>query len=153
MSAPGTNTELDTVMCASHIFAAIAAESVAQANHPLTLPESRVLNMAATGATLDTAAVADALDLRLTTANAICDGLVRSGLLTRLAPCADSRQALFGLSVEGTDLISAVTAHRRAAFTRIVQRMPTADRLTLLHGLTAFADTAEEHRYHRAAQL
>jgi DNA-binding MarR family transcriptional regulator len=144
---------LDSVMRAARIFAGITAESVAQTGDAVTLPQLRVLVLASTRPALNNTEVADALDVHLSNASRTCDRLVQAGLLSRRESSTDRRRVELSLTREGEKLLATITAHRQAAFSRILQQMPPQDQLALAHALDSFTDLADEHIERRYTQL
>lgn len=144
---------LDSLMDAARVFAGITAESVAQTGDAVTLPQLRVLVLASTRSALSNAEVADALDVHLSNASRTCDRLVQAGLLSRRASPHDRRRVELSLTANGEELLGTVTAHRRAAFSRILQQMPPEEQLALARALGAFTDHADEMSERRFAQL
>ena len=144
---------LESLMSAARIFAGITAESVAQVGDAVTLPQLRVLVLASARPALNNSDVAQALDVHLSSASRTCDRLVRAGLLSRRASPADRRCVELALTPEGEDLLATITAHRRAAFGRVLTRMPPEDQLALSQALGAFTDLADEEIERRLTQL
>jgi DNA-binding MarR family transcriptional regulator len=145
--------EIEIAMRAARIFAGVTAESIAQAGDTVTVPQLRVLVLAASRDSLNTTAVAEELDVHLSNASRICDRLVAAGWLNRRESPADRRNVELSLTVEGEALLSSVMSHRRAAFTRILKRIPADDRTTLARGLQALCDAADDYAEHRATQF
>jgi DNA-binding MarR family transcriptional regulator len=144
---------LDSVMRAARIFAGITAESVAQTDDAVTLPQLRVLVLASTRPALNNTEVADALDVHLSNASRTCDRLVQAGLLSRRESPTDRRRVELSLTREGEKLLAAITGHRQAAFSRILKQMPPQDQLALANALDSFTDLADEHIERRYTQI
>src|SRR3712207_5551145 len=132
--------EVDAVVRAARVFAAIAAESIAMAGEGVTLPQLRVLVLAAESGGLSNTGVARALDVPISNASRICERLVQAGLLDRRDSPTDRRQVELRLTTAGELLVKAVTEHRRAAFTRILEEMSPRQRRPLVTGLRKFAE-------------
>lgn len=144
---------LDALMDAARVFAGITAESIAQTGDSVTLPQLRVLVLASTRSALSNAEVADALDVHLSNASRTCDRLVRAGLLSRRASPHDRRRVELNLTADGEELLDTVTAHRRAAFSRILRQMPPEEQLVLAPSLRAFSNHADEISERRFAAI
>lgn len=133
---------VDALMRAARNFAAVTAESLAQAGD-VTLAQFRVLVLASRRPTLNTTAVAAALQVHLSNASRICDRLVAAGLLDRRESRADRRHVQLSLTPRGTELVTLVLEHRRAALVQVLQRMPQDTRAALAAALEVFSDAAE----------
>lgn len=137
--------ELDTMITAARVFAGITAESIAQADAGLTLPQLRVLVLASQIQPLSATDVAGALDIHLSTASRICDRLVRAHLLDRRDRENDRRHLALTLTADGKRQLDAITAHRRQVFRRVLRRMEPTRRAALAHVLGDFVEAAWEY--------
>lgn len=140
-----TAEDVERVIRAARVFAAVTAESVAQAGAGVTLPQLRVLTVAAEVGSLSNADVARTLDVHISNASRLCDRLVLAGLLDRRDSAIDRRQVTLTVTAAGADLLRAVTEHRRAAFTQILTDMTPRDRAALARGLPGFTQSGEQH--------
>lgn len=138
-------SELDTMINAARVFAGITAESIAQAEAGLTLPQLRVLVLASQIEPLSASDVAGGLDIHLSTASRICDRLVRAGLLDRRDREDDRRQLALTLTDQGRRQLDAITAHRRQVFRRVLRRMEPSRRSELASALGDFVEAAWEY--------
>jgi DNA-binding MarR family transcriptional regulator len=145
-----TAPEMETMLTAARVFAAITAESIAQSGAGVTLPQLRVLVLASRPGPLNATGVAEALDVHLSTASRICDRLVQGGLLDRRDRPEDRRQVELTLTDDGRELLSKVTDHRRAVFGHILRRMDADGRTSLIHALTEFINAAEDYDARRS---
>jgi DNA-binding MarR family transcriptional regulator len=143
VSSPAFREALEAVVRAARVFAAITAESIAQAGEGVTLPQLRVLVLARTTGMLNNSAVAHALDIHISNASRICERLVQAGLLDRRHSPDDRRQVQLTLTPAGSSLVDAVTEHRRTAFTQILGLMSPGERASLAKALRAFVDVGE----------
>jgi DNA-binding MarR family transcriptional regulator len=134
-----------TLLAAARIFAAITAESIAQAGDGVTLPQLRVLMLASQPGQLNASAVAADLDVHLSTASRICDRLVQSGLLHRRDLPEDRRQLELTLTPDGERLLAGVINHRQQVFARILRRLDADERAALVRSLGSFVEAAKEH--------
>jgi DNA-binding MarR family transcriptional regulator len=81
--------EVDSVMRAAQVLVAVIAQSAAEIEDVVTLPQFRVLVMAATRGALNLRAVAAGLGVHPSNATRVCDRLVAGGLLDRRDDPAD----------------------------------------------------------------
>ena len=131
-------------MAASRVLVAMAAESVATVQETVTLPQLRVLVMAASRTPLSLAAVARSLKVHPSNATRTVDKLVAEGYLRRDEDPADRRQVRLALTDAGQALVEAVNDHRRESILRVVEAMPPRAREQLTAALEAFAAAAGE---------
>jgi DNA-binding MarR family transcriptional regulator len=138
------DAEVDAVMRASRVIAGIVAESVAQAEEAVTLPQLRALVLVATRAEVNASAVAAALDVHPSNATRLLDRLVQAGLLVRREALTDRRNVELSLTDAGVRLVQSVMEQRRSGFRRILERMAAPERRQLGLALQHFADAAGE---------
>lgn len=135
---------MQTVVRAARIFAAVTAESIAQAGDRVTLPQLRVLVLASTSSELNNNAVAEALGVHISNASRICDRLVQAQLLSRRDSPSDRRHVQLTLTPKGAALVAAVDDHRRAIFNRTLAGMDEGQQAGLAAALQRFIEVAEE---------
>lgn len=140
----GTDRQVDALMRAARVMTGISAQAMAAADDVVTMPQLRVLVLAATRAPLNSSTVAATLEIHPSNASRVCERLVQSGLLDRRDSPADRRQVELTLTPSGDELVSSMFAHRRAAFSDILRRMPASERTAITTGLESFADAAGE---------
>jgi DNA-binding MarR family transcriptional regulator len=131
-------------MRTARVLTGISAQAMAAADEVVTMPQLRVLVLAATHGPLNSSAVASSLQVHPSNASRVCERLVQADLLNRRDSPTDRRQVELTLTPAGDRLISSMFAHRRAAFSEILRRMPASDRAALTTGLESFADAAGE---------
>lgn len=136
--------DLDTIMRASRVITGIIAQSVAQTEDAVTLPQLRALVLVATRTSVNASAIAAALDIHPSNASRLLDRLVQAGLLDRQESPTDRRHVALTLTPRGSRLVASVMAHRRAAYLRILGTMGAAERRRLSRALEEFADAAGE---------
>lgn len=129
-------------MAASRVLVAVAAESVAEVEAAVTLPQLRVLVLASTGAPLSVAGVAGSLGVHPSNATRTVDKLVTSGYLDRQEDPSDRRLVRLTLTGAGRALVEAVNEHRRDAISRVLEVMHPPARDELAASLEAFAAAA-----------
>lgn len=131
-------------MRASRVLIGVIAESVAATGETVTLPQLRVLVLAATRGPLNSTAVAQALAVHPSNASRLCDRLIQGGFLHRRDSPADRRHVELTLSERGDRLVASMFAHRRRAFTRILAKLTPQQREAFRSGLEPFSDAAGE---------
>ena len=141
-SSAETAEQIDAVMAALQALVGVAAQSVSEVEHQVTLPQLRVLVLIATRGTLNLNALAAAMGIHASNASRSCDRLVAAGLLRRDASPLDRRQLVLGLTDAGEALVEMLTAHRRHVVAGILERVPESRRAALVDGMHAFASAA-----------
>ncbi len=135
---------VDAVLGASRALVAVAARSLADLADDVTLAQYRVLVELASRGPQRSAEIAQTLGVERSTAGRMCDRLLRKGLVQRRRESGDRRAVRISLTKAGRDLVDEVTRRRRSEITRILRRMPAADRGPVRVALRAFADAAGE---------
>lgn len=135
---------LDQLMRASRVISGVIAESIANVEDEVTLPQLRTLVLVATRPRINAAGVAEALAIHASNATRLIDRLVQAGYLQRSDSPADRRHLHLSLTTAGTDLVEEVMEHRRRRYERILHRMTAADRRRLAAALETFSFCAEE---------
>lgn len=143
-SRPAVDQEAEVVVRAARVFAAVTAESLAQAGDSVTLPQLRVLTLASGVRALSNSQVAAALGVHISNASRICDRLVQAGLLSRRDSPTDRRQVELTITERGAQMIDAVTGHRRSVFVRVLDQLSDVQRSALGQALDDFTAAAEE---------
>ncbi len=136
--------QIDAVLRASRALVGIAAESIADVDDVVTVPQFRVLVMLHTRGPLNLAAVAAGLDVNPSNASRTCDRLMKAGLLDRRESAEDRRNVTLTLTDAGRRLVERVTRHRRVAIERVLRKMSASERDRLAKALSAFATAAGE---------
>ncbi|MFZ0834076.1 MAG: MarR family transcriptional regulator [Mycobacterium sp.] len=136
--------QVDAVLRASRALVGIAAESIADVEDVVTVPQFRVLVMLHTRGPLNLAAVAAGLDVNPSNASRTCDRLLKAGLLDRRESAEDRRNVNLTLTDAGRRLVERVTRHRRVAIERVLRKMSASERDRLAKALSAFATAAGE---------
>ena len=145
--------QVDAVMLATRVLVAVTAQSVAEVDDWVTLPQLRVLVVLASCGPLNLAAVAQGLGVHSSNATRACDKLVEAGLLTRTDDPADRRNLILRLTPAGEELVESVTRARRASIAGILERMPAASRSRLTSALGKFTEAAQAFPTHGAWTL
>lgn len=136
--------QVEQVLGATRVFGALIAESLATVDPPVTMPQFRVLVMAAESPR-NLSAIAEDLDVHPSNATRLCDRLVKAGLLHRERAVDDRRQVLMTLTPRGRRLVDAAMRHRREHVARAMAHMTEEQRSALASALTVFADAALAH--------
>jgi DNA-binding MarR family transcriptional regulator len=139
----------DALLTASRLLVAISAQSIANVDETLTIPQFRTMVILSTRGPVNLATLAGLLDVAPSTTGRMADRLVAAGLIDR-QPHPDSRRELVvELTARGLDVVAAVTRHRRDRIAEVVRKMPHRERQGLVRALTAFTAAGGE----RAAKL
>ena len=142
-SAVDQSVVLESVVRAARLFAAITAESIAQAGGSVTLPQLRVLVLVTSRGPIANSVVAGAMGIHISNASRLCERLVQAGLLDRRDAPGNRRQVELTVTDAGVRLLDAVTTHRRSALSRILAEMSEKDQKTLDSALRIFAEAGE----------
>jgi DNA-binding MarR family transcriptional regulator len=135
---------VDAVLGASRALVAVAARSLATAESEVSLPQYRALVVLASRGPQRSTDLAEELGVHGSTAGRMCDRLVRKGLVQRDRSAEDRRTVRLALTARGRALVDDVTARRRSEISRLVRRVPTADRAPLVAALEALSRAAGE---------
>lgn len=134
----------DALLSASRLLVALSARSLAQVDDSITIPQFRTLMILSTRGPSKVVGLATTLNVQPSTAARMVDRLVSAGLVDR-KPNPDSRRELIiELTRHGSEVVDAVTSHRRRELAAVVERMPDSDRAGLIHALTAFTRAGGE---------
>lgn len=139
-----------TLLHAARVFAAITAESLAQAGEDITLPQLRVLVLTSLAGTATPTDVAQALDIHLSSASRLCERLVQAGHLDRSTPPSDRRHVVLTLTPAAEELLERVVAHRRQVFEGLLRRVEPHEQRQLVDALAVLVGAAEEYDTRRA---
>ena len=135
--------ELAVVVRVARVFAAVTAESIAQAGSLVTLPQLRVLVVVSETTGASNSAVAEALGIHFYNASRMCDRLIQAGLLERRDNPTNRRRVELTVTSTATALLASVTDYRRVAFRRMLASVPAEHRDSLIAAFTLFADVGE----------
>jgi DNA-binding MarR family transcriptional regulator len=139
-----TPDEIDAVMAAARVLAALSARSVITVEHRVTLPQLRVLVMITSRGPQNLHSVAEGLGVHPSNATRACDKLVEAGLLDRSDDPTDRRNLILRVTASGHQLVHTVMENRRAAIAAILAKMHAQHRSNLMPPLRAFTDAAGE---------
>ena len=135
---------LDALMTASRALLAVSARSLAAVDEDVTLPQYRALVVLGQHGPRRPVDLAAALSVTPPTATRMCDRLAGKSLVVRDRSEEDRRAVSVSLSSAGHELVSEVTARRRAELHVVLDQMPSKDRAAVVHGLRRFAEAAGE---------
>ena len=134
----------DALLTASRLLVAVSAQSIANVDETLTIPQFRTMVILSARGPVNLATLAGLLDVAPSTVGRMADRLVAAGLIDR-QPHPDSRRELVvELTAHGLDVVAAVTGHRRQRIAEVVRKMPPRERHGLVRALTAFTEAGEE---------
>jgi DNA-binding MarR family transcriptional regulator len=134
----------DVLLTASRLLVAVSAQSIANVDETLTIPQFRTLVNLSTRGPVNLATLAGLLDVAPSTTGRMADRLVAAGFIDR-QPHPDSRRELVvALTARGLDLVAAVTGHRRRRIAAVVHAMAPRERRGFVRALTAFTTAGAE---------
>jgi DNA-binding MarR family transcriptional regulator len=144
---------VSALLTASRVLVGVAAQSIAGLDDTITLPQFRTLVVLDSHGETKLNTLADALDVKASSALRMIDRLLVVNLVTRRENPANRREVLLALTPEGAAIVRRVTARRKRALSRIVARMSDEARDGLIQALSAFSDAAGEPGAHKNASL
>lgn len=136
--------QIDAVMLAMRVLVAVTAQSVAELDERVTLPQLRVLVVIASRGPQNLAGVAQGLGVHSSNATRACDKLVEAGFLHRSDDPTDRRNLLLRLTPSGQELVDAMDRARRASIASILEGMSTSSRARLTSALRQFIKASAE---------
>jgi DNA-binding MarR family transcriptional regulator len=149
MSIGGSGTtvpqQVDEVLAATRMVAALIAESLASIEPAMTMPQWRVLVLADEGS-CNVTAVAEDLGVHMSNATRMCDRLVAAGLLDRRRADYDRRHVLLTLTAAGDELVRSAMDYRRRAIEAAMDRMTHQERATVVSAASVFVRAATQTR-------
>jgi DNA-binding MarR family transcriptional regulator len=131
--------EADAVLASCRVLVALSAQSVAAVSGIADPMQVRVLVIAASRAPISLGELADAASLTPSTASRLCERMVARGLLNRCDDPTNRRALKLTLTREGRTVVDTMIAHRRAAITTILNRLPRRRRTELADLLNEFS--------------
>jgi DNA-binding MarR family transcriptional regulator len=134
----------DALLTASRLLVAISAQSIAQVDNTITIPQFRTLVILSNRGPMNLATLSALLGVQPSATGRMVDRLVSAGLIDRLPHPTSRRELLAALTPRGREIVRQVTAHRRTEIARIVQKMPGPERHGLVRALTAFTTAGGE---------
>ena len=139
-----TEEQLDAVMLAAQALIGVTAQSVAEVEELVSLPQLRVLVLVASRGALNLQALAQAMGVHPSNATRACDRLVAAGLLRRRESSIDRRNLVLGLTEEGQQLVDGMMQRRRHAVAKVLEQVPAARRRGLAAAMRTFGLAAGE---------
>lgn len=137
-----TPADLEAVLAGTQVVGSWIAESLASVEAEVSMPQLRVLLLAASDPHLNLTAVAQALKVHPSNATRTCDRLVGAGLLDRRTSTVDRRHLDLNLTPAGRRLVDRVMQDRRTRIGRHMEALEPADRDCLVQAMKALADAA-----------
>ena len=141
---PTDDEVVDAVLRASRVLVAVAARSLAEVDHDVTLPQYRALVVLASRGPQRPGDLAGALAVHPSTITRLCDRLVTKRLVDRNVAPRNRREVSIRLTPKVRRLVDAVTARRREEITVIAANIPARERTATVHALDALGDAAAE---------
>jgi DNA-binding MarR family transcriptional regulator len=144
LANPSDEEVVDAVLRASRALVAVAARSLVEIDHEVTVPQFRALVILASRGPLNPGTFAEALGVHSSTATRMGDRLEAKRLITRQVPANNRREVVIALTPRARDLVDSVTRKRRREIARVVESVPDDLRQSMVHALRAFGDAAGE---------
>jgi len=135
---------VDAVLRASRVLVSVAVRSLEGVDGDVTLAQCRALVVLAARGPQRPTGLAEALGVHPSTVTRLCDRLVAKRLVHRRESPTNRREVNIALTPKGRVLVDAVTEKRRSEIAKIVSRVPSGERSTLVHALTALGTAAGE---------
>jgi DNA-binding MarR family transcriptional regulator len=136
--------DVEALMRVSRVITGVIVGSLlATEAPPLTLPQLRALVLMDGGGVTSTTALAEALEVHVSSASRLVDRLVAGGMVNRAPSASDRRQTTLALTPKGRRTLATVMEHRRAHFAAILGSLDAATRAALAENLTILADAAD----------
>ena len=142
--ADDPDRQADAVMRAARVLVGVVAQSVAEVEDVVSLPQLRVLVLVADRGSLNLGQVAEALGVHPSNATRIVERLAVAGLLHRTEQPTDRRYLSLELTDRGHDVVQQVMAHRRTSILEVMAQMTGPQRRALARALETFAKAAGE---------
>ena len=139
-----TSEQVDALMLGVQAMVGVAAQSVAEVEDQLTLPQLRVLMLIASRGSMNLTALALAMGIHPSNATRYCDRLVVGGLLRRTESSVDRRHLVLDLTDNGRELVDGLIERRREAIATVLQRVPVNRRRGLVSAMRTFGQVASE---------
>jgi DNA-binding MarR family transcriptional regulator len=135
---------VEAVLRASRVLVSVAVRSLAGVDDDVTLVQCRALVVLASRGPQRPTGLAELLGVHPSTVTRLCDRLVAKRLVRRAESPTSRREVSITLTPKGRRLVDAVTDERRKEIAKIVARVPTGERATLVHALNALGAAAGE---------
>jgi DNA-binding MarR family transcriptional regulator len=148
---PDWDAEVKQVVAGTRLVGALIAESLAQVRPAITMPQWRVLVLAAEGE-CNVSAVAADLGVHMSNATRTCDRLVAAGLLERRRAEHDRRHVLLALTPAGRRLFNRAMSYRRRRIEEAMALMTAEDRRDLARCFTRLVEVAQQVRMTQRAE-
>lgn len=129
-------------MAGARVVAGIIAASLAEVEGEVTLPQLRVLVVAADRGSMNLGDVAEVLSVHPSNATRLVDRLVQEGLLDRRDDPQNRRQLQLTLTQSGHRLVDSVLQHRKDAFRDLLSTQPARTQEALAKAMSALVDAA-----------
>ena len=144
VAGAATPEQVDAVMLGVQALVGVAAQSFAEIEDRVTLPQLRVLMLIASRGPFNLNALARAMGVHPSNASRSCDRLVAAGLLQRTESAVDRRNLVLDLTAEGRELVAGLVERRREAVATVLERVPDRLRRRVTSAMHAFGQAAGE---------
>lgn len=131
----------ENLLQATHIFVAIAANSLTGKTGELSIQQYRALALLASRGKQRPVDLARYLGVTPSTTTTLCDRLVAKGLLSRRGG-ADRRSISLSVTAQGLDQLEKIKARRREMLREIYRRMPPDVQTQFAQTLPSFIEAA-----------
>jgi DNA-binding MarR family transcriptional regulator len=135
---------LDQVLDGARVIAGVIASSLAEVEEHVTLPQLRVLVVAAERDALSLSEVAALLGVHASNATRLCDRLVQAKLMNRTDDPTDRRQLRLTVTAAGRRLVDAVLSHRRETLRSLLEDLPPRSQSAVARAMATLARISPE---------
>jgi DNA-binding MarR family transcriptional regulator len=143
-AAAVTDEQVDAILLAAQALVGVTAQSVAEVEDLVSLPQLRVLMLVASRGALNLQTLAQAMGVHPSNATRACDRLVAEGLLRRGESSVDRRNLVLDLTDDGKQLVDTMVQSRRRAIARVLGQVPATRRRGLAAAMRTFGLAAGE---------
>ena len=134
---------VETLLSASRLMTALVAQTLANVEDSVSVPQLRVLVMLQYEGPMNLTSIAEGLGVNPSNASRTCDKLAAAGLVERRDDQRDRRHLSISLTAKGRGLVDSLMDDRRALLDEIVGEMKPADQRRLARALDAFLGAAD----------
>jgi DNA-binding MarR family transcriptional regulator len=139
---PGLTGDVEVLQAATRVMTGVALRSLEVLDGAVSLPQFRMLAVLADLGQARSAQVARALSLEPSTVTRLADRLVAAGRVARGSEPGHRGVVTLELTATGTHLVDLVYRWRQEEFSRIMSRLPAAQRAKVTGALQLLIDAA-----------
>ncbi|MFS0731521.1 MarR family transcriptional regulator [Curtobacterium sp. 1P10AnD] len=136
--------DIDEVLAASRGLLGVVARSLTTALEHVTVPQFRLIVLVTTLGPTRAGDLAERLAVGPSTLTRNVDRLVAGGWVERRPGSANRREVLVAATDRGRTLVDEVSARRRRELAEVLQRVPEAERQTVIAGMRALRTAMDE---------